>query len=76
LSDMIGGSGTATLTGQFVSANPDQSQNFTYALSLVGSLEVVQEPSSLALLVSGLVAAAVFSGGAQATARKGRREHP
>ena len=73
---MIGGSGTATLTGQFVSANPDQSQNFTYALSLVGSLEVVQEPSSLALLVSGLVAAALFSGGAQATARKGRREHP
>ena len=76
LSDMIVGSGTATLTGQFVSANPDQSQNFTYALSLVGSLEVVQEPSSLALLVSGLVAAAVFSGGTQATARKGRREHP
>jgi hypothetical protein len=57
---VIGGSGTATVTVEFVSANPDQSQNFTYALSLVGSLEVVPEPSSLALLVSGLVAAAAF----------------
>jgi hypothetical protein len=60
LSNVIGGSGTATVTVEFVSANPDQSQNFTYALSLVGSLEVVPEPSSLALLVSGLVAAAAF----------------
>jgi len=56
----MGGSGIATVTVEFVSANPDQSQNFTYALSLVGSLEVVPEPSSLALLVSGLVAAAAF----------------
>jgi len=53
----MGGSGIVT---EFVSANPDQSQNFTYALSLVGSLEVVPEPSSLALLVSDLVAAAAF----------------
>jgi hypothetical protein len=60
LSGVIGGSRTATVTVQFVSANPDQSQDFAYALSLVGSLEVVPEPSSLALLVSGLVAAAAF----------------
>jgi hypothetical protein len=60
LSGVIGGSGTATVTVEFVSTNPDQSQNFTYALSLVGSLEVVPEPSSLALLVNGLVAAAAF----------------
>jgi ATP-dependent helicase YprA (DUF1998 family) len=56
----MGGSGIATVTVEFVSANPDQSQNFTYALSLVRSLEVVPEPSSLALLVSGLVAAVAF----------------
>ena len=56
----MGGSGIATVTVEFVSANQDQSQNFTYALSLVGSLEVVPEPSSLALLVSDLVAAAAF----------------
>jgi hypothetical protein len=60
LSNVIGGKGTATVTVEFVGANPDQSQSFTYALSLVGSLEVVPEPSSLTLLVSGLVAAAAF----------------
>jgi hypothetical protein len=58
-------SGTATATSATsaeatLSANPDQSQNFTYALSLVGSLEFVPEPSSLVLLVSGLVVAAAF----------------
>ena len=60
LSNVMGGSGIATVTVEFVSANQDQSQNFTYALSLMGSLEVVPEPSSLALLVSGLVAAVAF----------------
>jgi hypothetical protein len=60
LSNVMGGSGIVTVTVEFVSANPDQSHNFTYALSLVGSLEVVPEPSSLALRVSGLIAAAAF----------------
>ena len=60
LSDVIGGSGAATGTFEFVSANPDQSENFTYVLSLVGSVDVVPEPWSLALLISGLVVAAFF----------------
>ena len=60
LSDVIGGSGTVTGTFQFVSANPDQSENFTYVLSLVGSVDVVPAPWSLALMVSGVVVAAFF----------------
>jgi len=54
LSEVIGGSGTATGMFQFVSTNPDQTQNFTYALSLTGNVEVVPEPSTLLLLISAL----------------------
>ena len=54
LSEVIGGSGTATGMFEFVSTNPDQTQNFTYALSLTGNVEIVPEPSTLLLLISAL----------------------
>jgi hypothetical protein len=54
LNEVIGGSGTATGMSRFVSTNPDQTQNFTYVLSLTGNVEVVPEPSTLLLLISAL----------------------
>ena len=59
LSGVIGGTGTATGMFQFVSTNPDQTQNFTYALSLTGNVDVVPEPPTLLLLTSELAALGV-----------------
>ncbi len=56
LTEVIGGTGTATGMFQFVSTNPDQTENFTYALSLTANLEVVPEPPTPVLLTSALAA--------------------
>ena len=53
LSGVIGGTGTAMGTFEFVSMNPDQTQNFTYTLTLTAGL-LVPEPSTLWLLGGGL----------------------
>src|SRR5262245_17017997 len=54
LSGVVGGSGTAAGTFEFVSVNPDQTQNFAYTLILTAAL-VVPGPSTLWLLGMGLV---------------------
>jgi len=58
LSGVVGGTGTATGTFEFVSVNPDQTQNFTYTLTLTAGL-VVPEPSTLWLLGGGLAGLAI-----------------
>jgi len=61
LSGVIGGTGAATGMFQFVSTNPDGTENFTYALSLTGSLEVVPEPPTLLLLTSALAGLGIMA---------------
>jgi hypothetical protein len=61
LSDVIGGSGVATGTFQFVSANPDGTLNLTYTLSLTGTLDVIPEPAACLLLGIGVAGLATLT---------------
>jgi len=61
LSGVIGGSGVATGTFQFVGANPDGTLNLTYTLSLTGTLDVIPEPATCLLLGMSVVGLAMLT---------------